>query len=156
MFNSLQQKTRAVMETRLNLKDWKNLDLWMRAMRSQEVKSKFNLPRCFYWSDVALSQLRSFKMIVHPKVKITPWFTHPQAILGVYDFLLSDEYSRSYIKKCPGSSKLHNGSEWGSRFWSPKKVHPSIIKVLQAAPGGGLIKAFRNESMLLYKTNIHI
>ncbi len=23
----------------------------------------------------------------------------PQAILGVYDFLLSDEYSRSYIKK---------------------------------------------------------
>ncbi len=32
-------------------------------------------------------------------MKITPWFTHPQAILGVHDFLLSDEYKRSYIKK---------------------------------------------------------
>ncbi len=27
------------------------------------------------------------------------WFTHPQAILGVYDFLLSVEYNQSYIKK---------------------------------------------------------
>ncbi len=34
-------------------------------------------------------------------MKITWWFTHPQAILGVYDFLLSDEYNRSYIKKGP-------------------------------------------------------
>ncbi len=32
-------------------------------------------------------------------MKITPWFTHPQAILGVYDFLLSDEYNLSYNKK---------------------------------------------------------
>ncbi len=24
-------------------------------------------------------------------MKITPWFTHPQAILGVYDFLLSNK-----------------------------------------------------------------
>ncbi len=31
-------------------------------------------------------------------MKITPWFTHPQAILGVYDFLLSDECNQSYIK----------------------------------------------------------
>ncbi len=46
-------------------------------------------------------------------MKITPWFTHPQAILGVYDVLLSDEYNWSYIKKCPGSFKLYNGSEWG-------------------------------------------
>ncbi len=29
---------------------------------------------------------------------MTPWFTHPQVILGVYDFLFSDEYNRSYIK----------------------------------------------------------
>ncbi len=28
-------------------------------------------------------------------MKITLWFTHPQAILGVYDFLLSDKYNRS-------------------------------------------------------------
>ncbi len=46
-------------------------------------------------------------------MKITPWITQPQAILGVpvYDFLLSD-FFQSYIKKCPGSSKLYNGSEW--------------------------------------------
>ncbi len=29
----------------------------------------------------------SFKGTVHPKMKITSWFTHPQAILGVYGFL---------------------------------------------------------------------
>ncbi len=42
--------------------------------------------------------LFDIKGIVHPKIKLPPWFTHPQAILGVYDFLLSDEYSQSYIK----------------------------------------------------------
>ncbi len=56
-----------------------------------------------------------FKGIVHPKMKITPWITPPQTILGVYDFLLLDEYNWSY-----------NGSEWGTRFWIPKKcIHPS-------------------------------
>ncbi len=35
------------------------------------------------------------------KMKITPWFTRHQAILGVYDFLLSDEYNLSYNKTCP-------------------------------------------------------
>ncbi len=37
------------------------------------------------------------KGIVHPEMKITPWFTHPQAILGVYDFRLSDKYNLSNI-----------------------------------------------------------
>ncbi len=32
------------------------------------------------------------------RVKIT-LFTHLQAILGAYDFLLSDEYNQHYIKK---------------------------------------------------------
>ncbi len=36
-------------------------------------------------------------IIVHPKMKMSPWFTHPKAILGVYDFF-PYEYSRSYIK----------------------------------------------------------
>ncbi len=47
------------------------------------------------------------KWIVHPKMKISPWFTHPQAILGVCDFLLSE------FKGCihPGSSKRYNDSE---------------------------------------------
>ncbi len=35
-------------------------------------------------------------------MKITPWFTHhPQANLGEYDFIFSDEYNQSYIKKMP-------------------------------------------------------
>ncbi len=32
-------------------------------------------------------------------MKMTPWFTHPQAILGVYDFLLSVyAMSTSYVE----------------------------------------------------------
>ncbi len=38
------------------------------------------------------------KGTVHPKLKITPWFTHPQAILGVYDFPFSNKYNQCYIK----------------------------------------------------------
>jgi len=49
--------------------------------------------------------------LVHFKMKMTPSFTHPQAILGVYDFLLSDERNWSYINKYPDASKLYNGSE---------------------------------------------
>ncbi len=37
------------------------------------------------------------KGLVHPKMKITPWLTHPHGILGVYDFLLSDKFNQSYI-----------------------------------------------------------
>jgi len=44
-------------------------------------------------------------------MKITPSFTHPQAILGVYDFLLSDEHSRRNINKYPDASELYNGSK---------------------------------------------
>ncbi len=33
----------------------------------------------------------SIKGLVHPKMKISLWFTHPRGILGVYDFFLSDE-----------------------------------------------------------------
>jgi len=45
--------------------------------------------------------------LVHPKGKLAHDLTHPQAILGVYDFLLS-----VILKKYPGSSKLYNGCEW--------------------------------------------
>ncbi len=57
-------------------------------------------------------------------MKITPWFTHLQAILGVCDFLLSDECIQSYIKKCPGSSKLYS-----VEILKSNKVRPSIIKM---------------------------
>ncbi len=46
--------------------------------------------------------------IVHPKMKIIPLFTQTQAILDVYEILLSDKYNQSYIKTCPGSSELYN------------------------------------------------
>ncbi len=59
---------------------------------------------------------KHIKGIVHPKMKCTPWFTHPQGTVGVYDFVLSDKYNRNSKIKCPGTSKLYNGSEWGSRF----------------------------------------
>ncbi len=80
---------------------------------------------------------------------------NPQAILVVYYFLLSDEYNQSYIKKCPGSATLYNGSEWGLKFWSPIKVYKSIRK---SAPhkSSGLKKAFWSESMSFCKKNIHI
>ncbi len=53
---------------------------------------------------------QTLKVLVHPKMKINPCFTHPRGIQGVYDFLLSDESNRSYIKNCPFSSKVYNGS----------------------------------------------
>jgi len=31
------------------------------------------------------------QQVFHPKIKITPWFTPAQAIIGLYDFLLSDK-----------------------------------------------------------------
>ncbi len=48
---------------------------------------------------------------VHLKMKISLCFTHPQSILGVYDFLLSDESNLSYIKNGPGRSKPFNGGK---------------------------------------------
>ncbi len=54
-----------------------------------------------------------------------------QANLGVYDFLLSDEHNLSYNKIDSGSSKLHRG------ILKLKKVHPSTIKLLHMAMGGG-------------------
>ncbi len=44
---------------------------------------------------MAIKNYFVLKGIVHPKMKITQWFTHPQAILGVYDILFSDKYNRS-------------------------------------------------------------
>ncbi len=47
----------------------------------------------------------SLLKLVHPKMKISSCFTYPQSILGVYDFLLSDESNRNYIKNYPCFSK---------------------------------------------------
>ncbi len=64
-------------------------------------------------------------------MKIISLFTHPQAIRSVYDFLLSDKYNWSYIKKRLGSSKLYNGSEWGQDFEAQKTplIHHKKYKI---------------------------
>ncbi len=49
-------------------------------------------------------------------------FSHSQAILGVYDFLLSDKSNLNYIKNCPGTSKLDYCSGRVFLFNSPKHV----------------------------------
>ncbi len=51
---------------------------------------------------------------------MSPCFTHPQSILGVYDFLLLDEFNPIYNKNILGSFKLYNGM--GGLFNSPKVV----------------------------------
>ncbi len=77
-------------------------------------------------------------------MKITKWFTHPHAILDVYDFLLSDQSNLSYIKKCLSFILAVNGGQ----DFEANKLHPYIIK---SAPHGSraLIKAFWIESMHL-------
>jgi len=51
-----------------------------------------------------------FKGLIHFQMKISPSFTHLQAILGVYDSLVSDEDNLRNINKYPDASELYNGS----------------------------------------------
>jgi len=62
------------------------------------------------------------KGLVHFQMKITPSFTHLQAILGVYDFLLSDEHNLRNINKYPDASELYNSSEWDQRVWDEESA----------------------------------
>ncbi len=93
-------------------------------------------------------------------MKISLWFTQLRGILGVHDFLISDESNRSYIINCPGYSKRYHCSGRVFLFNSPKhkvlnKVRASIIKC--ASHGSGMwIKASCSESMRFCKKNIHI
>ncbi len=59
-------------------------------------------------------------------MKITPWFIHPQAILGVYDFLLSNE--SELFKKMSWLFQALTLEWMVAKSLKPKKVHPSIIK----------------------------
>jgi len=74
-------------------------------------------------------------------MKITPRFTHPQAILGLYDFLLSDEHNLSYINKYPDASKLYNVSERGGNEFEAQES-ASIHHKHTPHGSGRLIKAF--------------
>ncbi len=98
------------------------------------------------------------KGLVHPKIKISLCFTHPQSILGVYDSLLSDESNRSFIKNCPSPSKPFNGVSGCflstvQKTWN--KVHASVIKCVSHG-SGGWIKASCSKSLRFCKINIHI
>ncbi len=68
-------------------------------------------------------------------MKITPSFTHPQAILRVYDFLLSDEHNQSYINKYPDASELYYGSEQDQQVWAEECASLHIINILHMTPG---------------------
>ncbi len=67
--------------------------------------------------------LCDFKGIVHPKMKMTPWFTHPQAILGVW----LSSFSQSYIYFL-NVLALPIFMMNGGRDFEAQKVHKSIIK----------------------------
>ncbi len=74
--------------------------------------------------------------------------------LPVYDFLLSDEYSQSYIKNVLALPSFVIAVNVGQDL-KKNKAHSSIIK--RAAHGSrGLIKAFRSESMHFCWKYIHI
>uniref|UniRef100_A0A673KXR9 Protein kinase C n=1 Tax=Sinocyclocheilus rhinocerous TaxID=307959 RepID=A0A673KXR9_9TELE len=40
------------------------------------------------------------KGVVHPKMKILSFFTHPQVVLNLYEFLSSVEHKRRYVEEC--------------------------------------------------------
>ncbi len=73
---------------------------------------------------------------VHAKMKITPYFTHPQAIPGVYDFLLSVEYLKNVLVLPSFIMEVGSGPDL-----KENKKHPSLI-VLHMAQGvdKGLLK----------------
>ncbi len=99
------------------------------------VKSFFILYRCTF----------RFKTLQDVFIHLEPCYT-------LHERSSSKIHNRGNFKKCPGSSKLYNGSEWGSRFWSPKKCihhHKKYSTRLQ-----GVMKG--SEAMCLCKKNIHI
>jgi len=69
---------------------------------------------------------QSLKGIAHPKMKIIPLFTHPQDILGVYDYLLSDEHNPRYLKISRFITVVNGrpNSEDRKNSSIHKKIHP--------------------------------
>ncbi len=94
------------------------------------------------------------KGIVHLKMKITPLYTHPQAMLGLYDFLLSDKYYCSCIKKVLALPIFIMAVNGGWDFEAQKSA--SINHKKCSTRLWGLIKAFWSELMYLCKKNINI
>ncbi len=61
------------------------------------------------------------KGIVHPKMKILSWFTHPHAIPDVYDFLALAEHKQRLLEHYHSSVGPYNVSEWVTKLWSFQK-----------------------------------
>ncbi len=47
------------------------------------------------------------------------------------------------MNKCPDTSKVYNGSEWGIKILKPKKLRPYNIKLLHMTVNKGLQKKKR-------------
>ncbi len=77
-----------------------------------------------------------FKGLVHPKMKISPYFTRPQSNLGVYDLPLSDESNRVILKNFPCSPKCLNGSSVSVQQSTSNKARASTIKPASRGSGG--------------------
>jgi len=77
-------------------------------------------------------------------MKISQWFTN--IILGVYDLT---NIIRVVLKKCPGSSKLDNESEWVYVFGSPSKRIYSWLKCSTRLQGLMKVEHFYQECFAL-------
>ncbi len=97
---------------------------YVKVMKLQSNQNQYYSIKSMYW-------YTEIKGLVHPKMKIASWFTHPQAILGVYDFVLSDEYNQSYIKNFLAFPSFIMAVNGHRDF--VQKVHLSIVK---SAPHG--------------------
>ncbi len=93
----------------------------------------------------------SIKGLVHPKMKNKLCFTHHRSILGVCDFLLSDESNRCYVVPAPLSFIMEvNRCLLDPVRKTLNKVRASVIKCVSHISGGWK-KAPCSESMHFLK-----
>ncbi len=57
-------------------------------------------------TSIGTNSFITIKGLVHPRMKISPCFTHPKRRLGVHDFLLSDDSNQIYIKMILSLSRV--------------------------------------------------
>ncbi len=83
---------------------------------------------CYHF--IAQHYVTTLQGLLHPKMKICLCFTHHRGILGVFDFLLSDESDQSYIEKVKETS--HCVEFWetalfiGPPYWGDRVVSPVL------------------------------
>jgi len=91
------------------------------------------------------------------QMKISSWLTHHQASIGVYDFLISDEYNWSHIKKyilaLPSFIMVWIANQ---QIEAQKKKSASIHRKQTPNGSSGLINDFWSKMTSLCKKNINI